>query len=95
MPVALPPGRARLEPNRVFANSENDWDRPCCSFGRKCGGVAAGRGDYRHLSADQIGHQAAQATVLTLEPVVLDHHVLAFHIAGFLQTLAVGGQILG
>ena len=94
--VAARPSEAgdEAEPNRVFADTENDRDCPCCSFGRKCGGVAARRGDYGHLSADQIGHQVPQATVLTLEPVVLDHHVLAFNIAGFLQTLAEGGQIL-
>ena len=56
--VATGTGEAvnKAELDRVFGEAEDDRDRRCCSFGRKCGNVAAGRGDHGHLSADQIGH---------------------------------------
>ena len=52
----------------------------------------AGRGDHGHLSADQIGHQRRQAIVLALQPVVLDRHVLAFDVAGFVEAFAERGH---
>ena len=55
--------------------------------------VAAGRGDHGHLSADQIGHQRRQAIIVALQPVVLDGHVLAFDIAGFVEAFAECSRI--
>jgi hypothetical protein len=40
------------------------------------------------LSADQIGHQYRQMIVLAFQPVVLDRHVLAFDITGFVEAFA-------
>jgi hypothetical protein len=37
--------KAKLD--RVFGEAEDDRDRRCCSFGRKCGDVAAGWGAAR------------------------------------------------
>ena len=75
--VAARPSEAgdKIELDRVFADAEDDRDRRGRSFGREreCG---AGRGDHCHLSADQIAQQYCQVIVLTLQPVVLDRHVL-------------------
>ena len=30
----------KTKPDRVFADTKDDWNRRCCSFGRKRGGVA-------------------------------------------------------
>jgi hypothetical protein len=49
MPVALPPGtgeavtKAKLD--RIFGEAEDDRDRRCCSFGRKCGELEVRRKD--------------------------------------------------
>ena len=93
--VAARPGEAgdKTKPDRVFADAEDDRDRRCCSFGRERDGHVAGRGDHGHLSADQIGHQCRQAIVLALQPVVLDRHVLAFDVAGFVEAFAERGHI--
>src|SRR5262245_53990586 len=76
MPVALPPGRARVTTrpifDRVFTDAEDDRNRRGRSFGRKRGGIAAGRRNNGHATADEIGHQRWQAIVLALQPVVLD-----------------------
>jgi hypothetical protein len=45
------------------------------------------------MSADQIGHQRRYAIVLALQPVVLDHHILAFDVAGFVEAFAERGHI--
>jgi hypothetical protein len=87
--VAAGPGKARDKTllDWIIADTEDDWDRRCRSFGRERRHIA-GRGDYGDLSANQIGHQCRQAVVLALQPVVLNHHVLAFDVAGFLETFA-------
>ena len=87
--VATWPGETgdKTKLDRVFADTENDRDRRRRSFGRQRGRVA-GRGDHGHLSANQIGHQRRQAIVLALQPVVLDRHVLAFDVAGFVEAFA-------
>ena len=91
--VAARPGEAgdKTKLDRVSADTEDDWNRRCCSFGRERGHVA-GRGDHSHLSANQIGHQCRQAIVLTLQPVVLDRHVLALDVAGFIEAFAERGH---
>ena len=88
--VAARPGEAgdKTEPDRVFADTEDDGDRRRRSFGRECGRADAGRGDHRHLTPDQIGHQCRYAIVLAFQPMVLDRHVLAFDGAGFVETFA-------
>src|SRR5262249_8136028 len=51
-----------------------------------------GRDDHSHLSADEIGDHCLQAIVLALCPMVLDRHVLAFDVAGFVKAFAEGGH---
>jgi hypothetical protein len=86
IPVALPPGRARLATKahryRILADGEHDRDRRCRSFGRKRGNIGE-RGDHGHATANKIGHEPRQAIVLALQPVVLHHYVLAFDVADF------------
>src|SRR5262249_28322411 len=53
------------------------------------------RGDHSHTAADQVSYQCRQAIVSALQPVVLDHHVLAFHKAGFVEAFAERGHITG
>jgi hypothetical protein len=50
----------------------------------------ATRGNYCHLSTDQIGRQYGQSIVVTLGPTVLDQHVASFDIAGLAQALPKG-----
>src|SRR5262249_39336106 len=76
----------------VFANDEYGRDGRCCSFGRERMNCAAGRDDHSHLSADEIGDHCLQAIVLALRPMVLDRHVLAFDVAGFVKAFAEGGH---
>jgi hypothetical protein len=45
-----------------------------------------------HLSADQIGRQRRQAIVLAFKVVVLDRHVLAFNVAGFIEAFTKRGR---
>ena len=95
MPVALPPGRARLATRPSWTGSSPTPKTigivavaALAASARR----AAGRGDHGHLAADQIGHQRRQAIVLALQPVVLDRHVLAFDVAGFVEAFAERGH---
>ena len=92
--VAAGPGEAgdKTKLDRVFGDTEDDRDRRCCSFGRERSGRAAGRGDHGHTAADQVSHQRRQAIGLALQPVVLDRHVLAFDVAGFVEAFAERGR---
>ena len=83
----------KTKPDRVFTFAEDDRDRRRCSFGRERNLQGAGCGDHRDLAADQIGHQGWQVIVLALQPVVLDRHVLAFNVAGFVEAFAERGCI--
>ena len=47
-----------------------------------------GRGDNGHFAAYQIGHHSCRAIVATVKPMILNHYVLAFRIAGFIEALA-------
>ena len=50
------------------------------------------RGDYRHLTAYQIGCEVGQSVVLVLRPAILDRHILALGEAGFAQALTKGNN---
>jgi hypothetical protein len=88
MPVALPPGRARLATNPCATGSP---------LTPKAIGIVvvaalaaqrrriARRSDYGHATTDQIGHERRQTIVLTAEPVVLDDDVLTLHVAHFAE----------
>jgi hypothetical protein len=77
--------------DRVFADTESDRDRRCRGFCRKRGGVTARGGDHGHIAMDKVSQQRRQAIVLALQPMVLDGHVLAFDIVGFVEAFAERG----
>jgi hypothetical protein len=84
--VAAWPGKTgETQLDRVFGDDEDDWDRRGRGFGRLRRGWAE-RGDYRHLTPHEIGHERRHAIVLALHPMVFDHHVLALDVAGFVET---------
>ena len=64
-------------------------DRNCRGrrLGRKRRGVPLAD-DHGDLTADQIGRQSRQASVLALRPAIFDRHVAALDVAGFVQALA-------
>ena len=87
--IAARSGKAcdKTHPDRVFADAEDDRDRRGRSFGRKRGRIGE-RGDHGHATAHEIGHERWQAIILALQPVVLNHYVLALDVAGFVEALA-------
>src|SRR6516162_6780780 len=88
MPVALPPGRARLATRPSVtgsANAEDDRDRCGRSFGRLGSGGVAGRNDNGDAAADEVSHERRQAIVSPIQPMVLDRHVLALDVPGFVE----------
>jgi hypothetical protein len=74
--------------DRIDARAEYDRNRRGRRFGRERPLHAAWCGDDRHPAADQIGRQFRQPIVLILRPAVLDRHVLALDVAGFVQPFA-------
>ena len=88
--VAAGPGEARdkTKPDRVFADAENDRDRRCGRFSCERSKRVSGRGDDSHTALDQVGHHSWQPILLTFQPVVLDRHVLAFNVTGFVEAFA-------
>jgi hypothetical protein len=87
--IAARPGETsdQTQLDRVFANAKDDRDRRGRSFGRKRT-TSVGRGDHGHATADQIGNERRPAVELALQPMVLDHHVLALNVAGFVEAFA-------
>src|SRR5262245_34484952 len=72
----------------VVPDREDDRDRRGRSFGHERDRIATGRGDHRDATANEVGHERRQAIVLALQPVVLNHYVLALDVAGFVETFA-------
>jgi hypothetical protein len=87
--IAARPRKAgnKTHPHRVLADAEDDRDRRGRSFGRKRGSIGE-RGDHGHATAHEIGHERRQAIVLAIQPVVLNHYVLALDVAGFAEAFA-------
>src|SRR5262245_35866034 len=87
-PVRFAPGRLRLATRPLVTGSaplvKTIGIRPLRNLRRD---VAAGY-DHGDLIAHQIGRQRRQSVVVTFGPAVLDQHVLALNIAGFLQASA-------
>ncbi|HJZ33565.1 MAG TPA: hypothetical protein VKF35_20765 [Hyphomicrobiaceae bacterium] len=71
--------------DRVSADAEDDRDRCGRSFGRLSASGDARRSDNGDATANEVSHERRQAIVLPLQPVVLDHRVLAFDVAGFVE----------
>src|SRR5262249_52783362 len=59
-------------------------------FGHRGGSGEGGRGNHGHATTDEVGHERRQAIVFALQPVVLDHDVLALDVAGFVEGFAEG-----
>ena len=91
MPVALPPGRARLATSPSLTGSIPTPNAMGIArgrgFGRERGGVCR-RCDHAHFLADQIGCQLRKPIEAVLRPAILDCYVPAFDIAGFGEPLA-------
>ena len=85
--VSARPGEAgdQTEVDRVLREAEDDRNRRGGSFGREGTIAEAGCSDHGHTTADELSHERRQAVVLAVRPVVLDHHVLALEVAGFVE----------
>ena len=97
IPVALPPGCAKLATRPSLTGSSPTWKTigivaVAALAAERSGGVAGG--DDSNTAADEISHERRQTIVAALQPVVLDRHVLALEIAGFLEALTKRGTIL-
>src|SRR5262249_13938652 len=71
---------------------EDNWNFCGGRFRRECGGGATSGRDNRYLALNQIGSQGWQAIELIVCPAIFDRNILAFGIAGLLQTLPEGGD---
>src|SRR5258708_39631830 len=71
-------------PDRVGGGGKYNRNR----WGRRLGGQrrrSARRGHHGHSTINQIGCQHPQSVILAVCPAILDCHVLAFDVAGFVQ----------
>ena len=84
--VSARPGEAgdKTKLDRVFADTEDDRDRPGRSVGCKRNKVAAWL-DNSHATTHEVSHERGKAIEFTLQPVVLHHYVLALEVAGFVE----------
>src|SRR5262249_22877935 len=71
----------------ILADAEDDRNRRGRSFGRKRGSIGE-RDDHGHATAHEIRHERRQTIVLAIQPVVLNHYVLALDVAGFAEGFA-------
>src|SRR5262249_24769003 len=78
--------------DRIEAGREDDRNRRCCRLGHR-GRRNGAYGNHRHLTANQVGRECGQSIIVTLCPAIFDRNVLAFDVAGLLQTLAEGGHV--
>src|SRR5262249_39269597 len=76
------------EPHGIAADREHDGYRCRRRFGRQYRRITALRHNERHMAAHEFCRQCGKPIVVTLRPAVLDRDVLAFDVAGFLQTLS-------
>src|SRR6516165_7226439 len=74
--------------NRVTASREDNRNGRGRSFGRKCRGRAAWRGDHGHPAANQISCQFGKPIDLSRRPAEFDGDILALNKASFVQALA-------
>ena len=80
-PAKAPYETARDRVRAAGENNRNCRGRSLCNLRRD---VAASR-DHGDLPAYQVGRQRRQPIVVTIRPAVLNCHVLALNVAGFLQ----------
>src|SRR5262249_6508678 len=77
--------------DRVSGRSKYNRNRRGRSLGRQRR-RSAGRGHHDHSTTTQIGRQHRQPVILAVCPAILDRHVLAFDVAGFVQAAMECGQ---
>ena len=75
------------QPAPLFGDAENDRNCGGGSFGRERSRSVSRCSDHGHLTANQISDQCREAVVMAIQPVVLDHHILALDVAGFVEAL--------
>ena len=87
----------KTEPDRVFANAEDDWDRRRRRLGRQCRSIAEAR-DHGDPPSSQIGCHFRQLIQATLGPTMENSDVVALDVARVLQaqmecaqTVCIGG----
>ena len=97
IPVALPPGLARLATNpkfdRVIASTEHNRDSRRRHLRRKRLSTIDRHDNDRRLTANQLSHQFRKACKFTLNPNVFNCDVAALDVPGFAKAGAEGWQI--
>ena len=92
MPVALPPGRARLATRPSLTGSSGTVKTmgivAVAALAANAGHVTSARNDHGDLSANQFSRQRRQSIELILRPAVFDRPILALDEARLLQALA-------
>ena len=96
MPVALPPGRARLATRPSLTGSSPTMNTIGIVV---VAALAASEpfarcDDHRDAAANEIGHEPAVDRI-DCQRVILDREVLAFDIASFVETFAECSQTVG
>src|SRR5262249_34222846 len=93
--VAARPGKAgdQTKPDWVVPHAEDDRDRCGRRLGRLGTSGLAGRSYNGDATADEVSHERRQAIVSAVQPMVLDHHVLALDVAGFAEAFAERSRI--
>src|SRR5262249_15591648 len=76
----------------IAADREHDGYRCRRRLGCQYRRITALRHNERHMAAHEFCRQRGKPIVVTLRPAVFDRDVLAFDVAGFLQTLAECGN---
>src|SRR5262245_45816937 len=97
MPVALPPGLARLATKPSFTGSSATPKTigivEVAALGRARGQGVGARGNHTHLLADQIGHELRIPILAAFRPAVCNRHVVALDITRFIESLPKGGHM--
>jgi hypothetical protein len=84
--------RNKTKLDRIITSEEYDRDRCGCRFGCQRRSMTSRRSNHGNSPANQIVRQLRQAIDLIVGPPVFDRYVLAFCVAGVLQTLAKCAQ---
>ena len=78
-------GQIAARPRETADQPVIDWVRANCRERRTV--AAAGR-DHVDFAANEVGGQNEQPLNMTLRPAIFGRHVLAFDVAGFLQSMS-------
>ena len=93
--VAARPREARdkTKLDRIVPDTEHDRDLLRRGFGRERAGRKPGRGDHRHVAANQIRQQTGYLVIFSFEPVKLNRDVTSLDQSRFAYALSEGGTI--